>query len=369
MSGSTSFILGMKKCICTTLLLISGYFQLVAQNQCAQSLNSARTLYSEGHFYRVPEVLQECLERGFSREQRIQAYHLLTMAYLYMDEHALAEESYLKLLQLDPEFDVENDNEHIEIVYLNNKYKTTPIFTLTAQAGVNATIPVIINPYDVSQKDPVVYEYGAGYWFGPGVDLSINDKFKVGAELLFRRTSFSYRNKRFEDDNLELKLVHNFISLPVSVKYTYQAENFYPYAYAGVMYDYLISSRGNFEYNNVTEDLGSFNVRSSGIDMTPLRNQVSLNFVGGIGLKKRIRYYYVFVEFRFIGGLKNIVDVENRYLKADNYLYDFEALFPFTYIDDDMRLNSFSFSIGFEKPFYKPRSISPRQSFFKRIFN
>lgn len=360
----------MNRCIYIILLLFGCYFQLVAQNQCAQSLNNARTMFDEGHFYPIPAVLQECLNWGFSREQRIQAYHLLTMAYLYMDELDLAEVSYLKLLKFDPEFDVEKDNDNIEIVYLNSKYKTTPIFTLTARAGVNLTTPVVLKDYAVNQNNSEAYDYRPGYWFGPGIDLSINEQFKVGAELLFRRTSFSYRSKRFNEDDLEVTQVQRWISFPILVKYTYGSGKIYPYAYTGIAYDHLISSSGTFEFENVTEDQGSFNIKSSGVDLTLLRNRASLTFIGGIGVRKRIGYQYIFAEFRFLGGLQNIINTDNRYLMRDDYLYDFEALFQYTYVDDDMRLNSFGFSIGYELPFYKPRKITPqKKGFLKNIFN
>ena len=345
-------------------IFIIGKGNIFGQNQCTQALDHARALFADGHLYEVPDILKECLENGFTREQRIQAYHLLTMVNLYMDNHSKADENYMNLLRLDPEFDVEKDNDNIEIVYLNNKFKTTPIFILNARAGLTSTNPHII--FDYNQDTNETYESRIGYSFGPGIDLSISENWKIGVELIFRRNSFFYKNIRFGEDNLEVTQHQNNISLPVSVKYVRQFGKFQPYIHAGIAYDYLISSSGNFKYENIDDGLPAEIGEDGRQNMTDRRRRPGLNLLGGVGLKKRINYHYVFIEFRYLAGLKNIVRGENRYLSSDGYFYELDK---FTYTDNDMRLNTYNISVGFEKPFYKPRYKSNQRGFFRKIFN
>ncbi|MGK7390631.1 MAG: outer membrane beta-barrel protein [Candidatus Cyclobacteriaceae bacterium M2_1C_046] len=338
---------------------------LWSQSNCVQSLDRAKSLFADGHLYDIPEVLNPCLEKGFTREQRVQAYHLLSMTYLYLDNHEDAEAAYLNLLALEPEFDVQNDNDKVEIVYLNSKFITTPIFTFTARAGLNRSYPVIINDYilaeSATESNSEVYEARTGYWFGPGIDLSINDSWRVGTELLYRRTSFFY-----EEENLEITQFQNWLSLPVSVKYIFKTGPVQSYIYGGVMYDYLISSSGDFLVDNGE----NINNEVENLSLSDTRSSVSLNLMGGIGAKYRIDYYYIFFELRFIGGLKNIVDIGSRFASGeDDYFYDLNRIVEYNYVDDDYRLNSFGFSVGFENPFYKPRRKSEKRSFINRIFS
>ena len=104
---------------------------LVAKGQnssCQEVLQQARESFDAGNFYEIPAKLKPCLDRGFNRSQRIQAYYLLTRTYLMIDDPISAENSYLELLRLDPEYDIDEDQDPIDIVYLSRKFTTTPIF-------------------------------------------------------------------------------------------------------------------------------------------------------------------------------------------------------------------------------------------------
>lgn len=347
---------------------------LFAQSSCVQSLDKAKSFFAEGHLYEIPQMLDECLKRGFTREQKVQAYHLLSMTYLYLDRHEEAEKAYMQLLELEPEFDVENDNDKIEIVYLDSKFKTTPIFTFTGRAGLNRTMPFVIIDYPLDNDDPEQYKNKTGFWFGPGLDFSIDNNWKIGAEILYRKTNFFYESLRFGEDNVKVTHHQNWASLPVSVKYVRKTGPVHSYVYGGVMFDWMMVSSLDLEFvdiwvneSNIVEGLAPSRETLKSTDMM---NRTSLNLIGGIGAKYRIDYYYVFFELRFIGGLKNLVREGNRYsIEKDPYLYDLKSVFEYIYVDDDYRLNNFGFSIGFENPFYKPRKITSKQPFFKRIFN
>ena len=60
---------------------------LVAQNiDCEQTLNAASVEFDAGRFYGLPTLLKQCLDNGFSKEQKVRAYLLLTQAYLVLDD-------------------------------------------------------------------------------------------------------------------------------------------------------------------------------------------------------------------------------------------------------------------------------------------
>ena len=129
--------------------LLAGFFlitcssQILAQgSECdpIQTLSHAESEFSAGHFYAIPSILQKCLQgQGFSREQKVRAYLLLSQVYLVIDDPIAAEDSYLKLLKAEPEYVADENKDPIDVVYLSKKFTATPIFTPHLRAGVNTT--------------------------------------------------------------------------------------------------------------------------------------------------------------------------------------------------------------------------------------
>ena len=74
-----------------------------SQTLCSQALSAAQISFDNGHLYGIPSGLKDCLDNGFTKQERIQAYKLLTITYLFIDDPISAENSYLSLLRLDPE--------------------------------------------------------------------------------------------------------------------------------------------------------------------------------------------------------------------------------------------------------------------------
>src|SRR6267154_5304702 len=97
-------------------------------NNCEQTLSLAAAEFEAGRFYGLPDILKSCLAKGFSTEQKIRAYLLLTQTYLILDNPTAAENSYLQLLKADPEYVANPVRDPIDVYYLSKKFTTTPIF-------------------------------------------------------------------------------------------------------------------------------------------------------------------------------------------------------------------------------------------------
>ena len=94
----------MKKLIVGFLVACSVGTGFGQDTDCLQTLARANDEFTAGRFFGIPALLKNCLDNGFTNEQKIQAYQLLTQAYLILDDPIAAEDSYLKLLKADPEF-------------------------------------------------------------------------------------------------------------------------------------------------------------------------------------------------------------------------------------------------------------------------
>ena len=59
--------------------LLAGTFSMAQQEDCAFKLREAQQLYNEGRIETVPGMLQPCIQRGFTQEERLQAFKLIIL--------------------------------------------------------------------------------------------------------------------------------------------------------------------------------------------------------------------------------------------------------------------------------------------------
>src|SRR5258706_11479522 len=123
------------------LLCVLGSRLNAQDSGCEQTLNRASVEFEAGRFFDLPAILKPCLDNGFSKEQKIRAYLLLTQAYLVLDNPTAAENSYLQLLKANPEYVANPAHDPIDVYYLSKKFTSTAIFTPHFRFGVNTSLP------------------------------------------------------------------------------------------------------------------------------------------------------------------------------------------------------------------------------------
>lgn len=350
--------------------LLSSTIQIVNGQRvdCNQSLEQARNEFQQGHLYTIPSILKPCLDNGFNKVQKIEAYLILTRTYLLIDDPISAEDSYLKLLKLDPEYEVNEETDPVDVVYLDKKFTTTPIFILFAKGGLNFSNANTIINYGVDNTNISGEEYSAklGFNIGAGAELNINDQFSVGLELNYFNRRYEYKNQLFGGDSQVLLESQSSIDLPIFFKYRRKYNNFHPYIYLGYSVNYLINASAEVELTDliITGENNNSEIGVTGPpeSLTDLRKALNTFAVGGIGTKYRIGYNYIFLDIRYYYGLRNFVNTENQY--SSNSL-----LYKYGIVDDYKRLTSTSISLGYIWPLYKPRKIDRSKRLFGRIFD
>jgi len=352
------------------IIILSTAWQLSAQQvNCVETLNRARQSFSDGHLYGIPAILKPCLDDGFDRNQKIQAFWLLTRTYLFIDDPISAEDSYLKLLRLDPEYAIDPDKDPVEMVYLSEKFTTTPVFVLLARIGFNFTSASVIQNYGVDNTDASneSYKSEAGFQLGAAVEWNINDNFSLGLEVDFGNRRYSYRNRQFAVDDLSFLERQTNLDIPLYLKYRITYDKIQPFIYAGYNQHILIRSRADVSLTDRAtsgdENLTEFPVTGPSEDLDDLRERLTRSVLFGFGLSYRLGYNYLMLDIRYQLGMNNIININNQYLNQD-------LLYRYGFVDDDKKLNMLAVSIGFIKPLYKPRKISKknRTGLFKRIF-
>jgi len=345
-------------------LLLSISFFLVAVTvraqtlTCAESLSQAERMFEQGNFYGIPKMLKPCLDDGFNIQQRIDAYFLLTQTYLFLDDPIAAEDSYLKLLHEDPEFLPNEELDPIDVIYLSEKFTTRPIFIFTSRAGANYTATDVILPFNTSDS-PLQADYTLGFGFeaGLGIDVVITDFLSVGTELGLVQKKYKFSQVMFGNDQQSMTESQWNIEIPLLARMRWNMGKFTPYVYGGPSVNALIAAQADLELIDVQgqptpgdleEPVLQVPVNGPAVNIMDQRTDLNFNFIAGAGLLIKVKYNYISLDVRYRGGLNNVVNEEGHYQNN-------ELLYRYGYVDDYKRLNNLSLSVGFVKPFYKPR--------------
>ena len=78
-------------------------------------------------------------------------------------------------------------------------------------------------------------------------------------------------------------------------------------------------------------------------------------FIGG-GVRQKIGLNHVYLDVRYSFGLRNLTNMKTNY-SENNADSDSELLMLYGHVDDYLRLDNMSITIGYIHPLYKPRKL------------
>lgn len=336
---------------------------LMAQNVCLEKLSTAENSFETGHLYEIYDLIAECLENGFSREDKIRAYRLLSITYLYLDEHEKAEESYLSLLRLNPEYKPNTLIDPTELFHLHHKFLTSPRWSiLMIKVGGDLSF---VKPYNLYNTDGVGYNYfaiqdnienkkakeylpAAGFFLGAGVKYGLSHTFSFTGELLFKLNRFKVRDNILGHTTLQFNEDQYNLEIPVLFNMCLSNSKWKPYVFGGGSLNFMVHSAAKNLVIERTQGATVLPETGPSVSLISNRNRFGYSVIVGGGVHYKVGVNYLLLEIRHTFGLKSISSTNNRF---DND----EMLYKYMYIDDDMRLNNLMFSISYLKPLYNPR--------------
>jgi hypothetical protein len=374
------------------LLFFASISAMAQTEDCETTLSKAEDEFEAGHFYIIPAMLNNCLSQ-FTKEQRQRAYVLLSQTYLLLDDPIGAKQSYLQLLQANPEFQTDTSAHPIDFIYLSRKFTSTAIFSWYVKAGSNVSPIRVIYDLDAFGQANAKEEYKlmAGYQAGVGGDLYITEQIGLRAELNLAITAYKHRSFNYfrsttysTSDTKEVTDRQSWISLPLMLSYSDNSGKYRPYGYAGYSVHYLLTDRASIittdQQPGLSENIDT-GQESPTFNFIYKRNRLNQSIVAGGGVKLKVGLDFLFVDVRYNLGLKNLVDPEGTYADYKNnrtqeqqnsteFIQSQEAATGYGHVEDYFRMDNFSLSVGFLRPLYKPRELrKPRTgSFFRRIF-
>lgn len=326
-------------------------FSLPARSQtdCAFALDKAQNSYEEGVFQNIPELLLGCMEEGFSKDEKLRAYKLLIMTYLFDDKQEKAEELMLEFLDNYPEYNI-SPADPVEFKHLFEDYNTVPIYSFGILFGGNFTDALIHEPYAVSNLNQYDGDYkpsGMGFQVGLRVNRYLKKDLEINAQISYTQNSIQYSSSEYDFLSVSKKETFSNLSLPITATYDFHFGSITPYLRSGLALDYNFSSSGLFR-RSYSENIGLTEVTGPELDLTPNRKEFYLSYLIGGGLKYGISKGYLVFDLSTNIGLYNFVNTENRYTDQSS-----ESIYKYFYIDDDFSVNRMFISIGYVRRLYK----------------
>lgn len=329
-----------------------------AQNACSQTLIQAQIAYYEGRANDVPTILNACIKSGFTRDEKVQAYRLLILTYLYLNEFRDAENTMLYFLRLNPDYQINEAADPAEFINLYNQFRTWPVYLFGAKAGGNVSFARPEKPFfstDNPQRAQVTYESAVSYQAGLAFEIPLNTHFMFSPEINIASRKYRYQSQLFGYESLVFREEQNRIELPLLVSYQIGQKRFSSFVKAGLSVEGLFRTVANVRRvdNNFTDGVQR-EVTGPNVDLRGQRKKLNSSAVIGIGIKFKKERSILMAEVRYQAGLFNPVKAKERYSNA-------ELLYRYGYVDSNYRLNSLSFVIGYIIPVYRPKLLPAKR--------
>lgn len=350
-------------------LIVLAIFSLAAvtplsgqENSCAFALKEGQRLYQQGLIEKIPALLSPCLQNGFSRQERQDAYKLILLCYLFDDNQRAADSAMLQFLKKYPEYEI-NPTDPKEFVYLFDTYKNLPVLSVGVIGGL--TIPQFFvkqsnSTNNLNQINRSYQKSGTSYQIGLQFNTYLADHYELGLEALYTSASFrTIDNVMLFDSVNETRTyseTQSRFEIPVFVRYNYPlTKKVIPYAYLGLSPFYTISASASvtriYYTATATDNSSNFNV-------LPMRNRFGMSAFAGIGLKYHVSRGFIFVDFKYLMDLtpqlnQSYVDSQLNANPPGSPLS--KLIWTYNSLTDNFRFNKMSISLGYSYIFYHPK--------------
>ncbi len=354
------------------LLLIAITSPAIAQT-CAQTLRLARATYEQGRLHEIETQLAGCLKSpeqgGFSKDEkqlRVEAYKILCLSYIYLEEPQKADEAMLNLKRTDPYYTPNRDIDAAEFVALYNTFRKEPIYRLGFKLGGTFSRPHVKEQITaVELAEDSEYKSLFAIQLGASLDVPLNflkeKQWTFHTELLYVQNKFEVDIKQRQlspDNNAGLNEfegieIQDRLALPLLLEYEFlkprENQKYKPYISLGLTPDYMFTSRMTVER---AKD-GQAGVPEKTEELNPQREQLQLAATTALGVKTQAGPGNFVLELRYNYGLTNVSSSETA-------LQNQSLALDYGYVDSIFSLQSFQISMAFLFNKHNPKKIFPK---------
>jgi len=335
------------------------------ESDCSVKLQEGETAYEDGSLSNSILLLEECLKSGgFNTEEKVRAYRLLTIIYLYKNQDEKASDYMHSLLKLNPEYRL-RPNDPSEFVDLYKQYRIRPYLIIGGAGGANMPILNISTLYstDNPTNQNIFYTGLLGFQINFNISRPITNKIEIMLNPTFSVMRYRFEGDYFDYSTLLFTETQTRVEAPLVIrynlkdKYNFNIGGLKPYFMVGATPNYILSASGNAQRIDIVSEDQSRSVEGKSIKMTELRNQLTFSAVAGAGIEYKLGLGHLFGQIQYQHAFMNMVNGNNRYLLQNE-------IAKYGYLDNNYKMGALTFSVGFNYPLYNPKK---RKSKVKNI--
>jgi len=346
-----------------SLLILGLPAQVMGQEQsCSFTLKEAQRLYQQGLIKDIPAMLEGCLEKGFTRQQRQDAYKLIIQCLLYNDNQSGADSAMPRFMKKFPEYEI-NPTDPKEFVYLFNSYRNLPVLSIGASFGINWSQVSVIESYQIAYTNGTPRKYisgGFGTQFGLQVNTYIAPQIELGLGFLIANYTFSSSDSvKFTSASTQvIKAVEteSRFEFPVFARYEFKPyKKFTPFVRLGIVPAYTNSTSLALSLSYVGQN-GQNDLKAPAKDILGWRKQFGIWSLAGAGIKYDLPPWgYIWIDVKYQLGFTAMK------LNTDPEFISTEIGTKYYYVSDNFKLSNFGISVGYSYSFYKPTKKQTKQ--------
>ena len=332
------------KGIITVLCLLFFAVHCMAQqedNLCYNTLKLADKEYQVGHFTECLQLIKPCIDK-LGKKDVFEAYRLMTLCYISLNDEIRANESAVNLLRHKNNYRDFPYFDPVELTRLLAKYNVWPKLEIGLCAGVNFNSVHLLKNYSVTGL-PSKYLTGTGYQTGFSIEYNIMKRFSINSGIQFEGLSYTRTSSYVSGWNQTFKEKMKFFNIPVYGRYYFfERKELRLVAEIGMQMQMLNSTQSNISLDN----LKSAEHIENTIDQSNQRNSKLDYGIAGVALKYKIGGGTVCANVRYAFGLNNVVNKDKRYINMDFIMAN-------QYVDSDFSFNPLYISLGYQFPIGK----------------
>jgi opacity protein-like surface antigen len=311
-----------------------GFTALAQIDPCATNLKDAVQKSDEGWYDDAIALINQTLNAcELSKNDQIEAYKLLIVNYLAIDNLEKADLSAAKIMKIDPNYEPDLLRDRTEVIVLFQKYKPAAVLKGYLSGGINLSQTTASNTYSMvthgSEASLDNYQNVTGFQIGLGLEFRLLPKLWIRAGGQYRSSGYSITIPNVQGRTVNYQEEINYFEAPTTIKYYFLERNIQPFVQGGVNLSFLNSALGQLSRDNISDIVSRDNQR----------NNFYLGYIVGVGVAYNIK------GFSLQGGVNYMINPSN--LNKENTRYDnIDMVFKYYYLDHNFSMNNLFFNIG-----------------------
>jgi hypothetical protein len=316
-----------------TVFCMSNPGAFAQTDTCVTHLKDASNNYDQGNFDAAIVLLKNTVEHcSLDKADKIQAYKLLIMCYLSVDNLEAADKAAGHIMKINPNYTPDKFKDDPKLIALFKKFRPEPNFAIGISAGINIPFEHTVHAYSVVYPDGQAlesYKTKTGFQLGLQMERRAYKDLWVQAGFSFRSSAYQHTLFNVDSSDIHYSEKLTYLDFPLSLKYYFPAHRVMPYLQAGVYFSFL----SNALSTTTREDQKDI------INRTALRNTSDIGYFGCAGLGYNVKSFMLFFDVRYIVFPDDVNKAGTRYNDQVN-------LFKYYYLDNDFKLDNMQFNIG-----------------------